>query len=44
MLYCRTKCNWGGDYNDEEMVDNVTEQISDKEYIKHLRSISESKD
>lgn len=44
MLYRRTKRNWGGDYNDEEMVDNVTKQISDKQYIKHLKSISESKD
>ena len=44
MFYRKTKCNWGSDYNDEEMIDNMTEQISDKEYIEYLRNISKSKD
>ena len=43
MFYRKTKCNWGGDYSDEEM-DGAIEQISDKEYIEYLRSISKSKD
>ena len=37
MFYRKTKCNWGGDYG-------AIEQISDKEYIEYLRSISKSKD
>lgn len=43
MFYRKTKCNWGGDYSDEEM-DGAIEQISYKEYIEYLRSISKSKD
>lgn len=43
MFYRKTKCNWGGDYSDEEK-DGAIEQISDKEYIEYLRSISKSKD
>lgn len=43
MFYRKIKCNWGGDYSDEEM-DGTIEQISDKEYIEYLRSISKSKD
>ena len=43
MFYRKTKCNWCGDYSDEEM-DGAIEQISDKEYIEYLRSISKSKD
>ena len=43
MFHRKTKCNWGGDYSDEEM-DGAIEQISDKEYIEYLRSISKSKD
>ena len=43
MFYRKTKCNWGGNYSDEEK-DGTIEQISDKEYIEYLRSISKSKD
>ena len=43
MFYRKTKCNWGRD-SSHDVLDGTLEQISDKEYIEYLRSISKSKD